>query len=305
MTKKREPNEKPSVSIIGAGRMGGALAVALSLAGYPVLATVARRLSRARRIAEQVGPRTIALSKGKLSKLPPSDLILIATPDDMIESVAAELADAQKELPETRTVLHTSGALSSTVLASLAAVGFHTGSLHPLVSISDLTSGSRHLRGNFFCVEGHSMAQKLAGLIVSDLGGQAFSVKPKDKALYHAAAVLSSGHLTALFDIAIQMLKDCGLSRRQAREILLPLVQSTVTNLSTMEPAEALTGTFARGDVATVKKHLAAIQGESSDALAAYIVLGRRSLSLAKRKIPTAARQKIAALLDRAGEGIK
>jgi predicted short-subunit dehydrogenase-like oxidoreductase (DUF2520 family) len=65
---------------------------------------------------------------------------------------------------------------------------------------------------------------------------------------------------------------------------LLPLVASTVANLSLKEPVDALTGTFARGDVATVERHLAAIEKESlPEALAAYVLLGRRSLSLAKQ----------------------
>lgn len=196
-------------------------------------------------------------------------------------------------------MLHTSGALSSTVLSPLAEKGIETGSLHPLVSISDPNSGS-NLRGAFFCVEGSRAARRIARQIVRDLGGHSFSIKPQKKPLYHAAAVMASGHVTALFDVAIEVLADCGLSRRRAREVLLPLLKSAVTNLAGMEPELALTGTFARGDVATVERHLVALENQASPlALATYILLGRRSLALANQvKLTTATVNQISALLS-------
>ena len=297
----RKARERPAISIVGAGRMGGALALSLGAHGYSVQALMTRRLSHARRVAGFLGPRTIALSDMDLDKLPPSDLILIATPDDLIASVAGKLANAQKGVRGDRTVLHTSGALSSTVLSPLAEAGFKTGSLHPLVSISDAVSGAKNLRAAFFCLEGDHAALRIARRIVDDLGGRAFSIEPGNKALYHAAAVMASGHMTALFDIALEMLVRCGLSRRRAREVLLPLVQSAVANLAVMEPAQALTGTFARGDLTTVQGHLAVLEKQALPAaLAAYILLGQRSLSLVKKKAKASTSAQISRLLKRA-----
>lgn len=291
MTKEnRKAGKETSVSIIGAGRMGGALALALTAAGYSVEAVVARRLSRARRLSALMGSLTLPFSEKHLAALPPSDLLIIATPDDVIPSVALSLAKAQRHSPSHRIVLHTSGALSSQALSPLAGLGLSTGSLHPLVSISDSINGAAKLRGAYFCLEGERAALRFARRVVGDLGGRSFSVEPRNKALYHAAAVMASGNMTALFDIATEMLADCGLSRRRAREVLLPLVESAVANLALLEPARALTGTFARGDVSTVQKHLAAIRTQSSPAaLAAYVLLGQRSLELAKQKKPTVA----------------
>ena len=89
--------------------------------------------------------------------------------------------------------------------------------------------------------------------------------------------------MVALFDIAAEMLAQCGLNRREAQRVLMPLVESTMKNLLHADPAQALTGSFARGDLATVKRHLAVLEGdELRDALAAYKLLGHRSLQLAK-----------------------
>jgi predicted short-subunit dehydrogenase-like oxidoreductase (DUF2520 family) len=117
--------------------------------------------------------------------------------------------------------------------------------------------------------------------IVRDLGGQSFSIRSKDKPLYHAAAVMVSGNVVALFDVALEMLMHCGLSRKTARNILTPLIVSTVRSLETKDPAQALTGTFSRGDVETVKRHLAALKDKKpAGALELYRLLGRRSLKL-------------------------
>lgn len=91
----------------------------------------------------------------------------------------------------------------------------------------------------------------------------------------------------ALFDIALEMLARCGLSNGRARKVLMPLMESNLANLSTSDPSQSLTGTFARGDMEIVKKHIAAMKKQGlHQALAAYILLGQRSLALAKQRNP-------------------
>jgi predicted short-subunit dehydrogenase-like oxidoreductase (DUF2520 family) len=288
--KAQSQGGKPSVAIVGPGRLGFALAVALRASGYPILAFVSRRAEHARKAARLFNRSeklVRPLAVDQISQLPPSDLVLIATPDDAIEETARRLAECERGTPgggRRRTVLHTSGALSSGVLAPLAQAGFHTGSLHPLVSVSESSAGAKALRGAFFCLEGDKTALKLAGRIVSDLGGASFSIRPEKKPLYHAAAVMASGHVVALFDLATEMLAACGLDHKSARRILLRLLESAVGNLKVSDPVRALTGTFSRGDVATVQRHLSALsQGELAEALAVYKLLGLRSIELAQK----------------------
>src|SRR2546425_11842278 len=272
---------KVTVSIIGTGRLGTALALALTSHGYSVQALVSRRLSQAQKARRLLGGKALALSENQLNQWPASRLVLISTPDDVIAEVAGNLAKSQEGMPRDRTALHTSGALSSEVLTPLAEVGFHVGSLHPLVSVSDSVSGVISLGGAFYCLEGDDAAVRVARMLVRDLGARSFAIDSRKKALYHAAAVMASGHVVALFDIATEMLTRCGLNEANARRVLLPLVESTVRNLSSSEPARALTGTFARGDLATVRRHLAALSSDTlEDALVAYRLLGQRSLRL-------------------------
>ena len=295
---------RPSVSIIGAGRVGTALGLALKAANYRVEIVVTRHRVSARRAATLIGPQTVGLAEAQLDRLSRSQvasfnrasLIIIATPDDSIAPLTKRLATvfrfksiglARREKSTPTVALHTSGALSSEVLKPLRKLGFAIGSLHPLLSISDPKSGAVLFSRAFFSVEGDARAVRLARSTVHNLGGQTFSIPADAKALYHAAALTASPNIIALFDIALEMLSSCGLSRGRAQQVLLPLVESTLANLKLQDPRRALTGPFERGDAATIRKHIAAMKSANlHDALAAYALLGRRSLALAKNQQP-------------------
>src|SRR5258706_1083929 len=127
-----------SVSIIGAGRLGTALGLALKAAGYQIEVVVARRPSAARRAGKVFGPKTLALSAFQLGSLAlpqeeilnQSSLVLVTTPDDVIEPLAKQLAGIFSRKPirtqkravaPRRVILHTSGALSSAALKPMQA----------------------------------------------------------------------------------------------------------------------------------------------------------------------------------------
>ena len=281
---KRPVGRRFTISIIGSGRLGTALALALSKAGHSVESLVARRQSSSRKASRLLQHKPLALSKNKLTSIPASQILLITTPDDIIEKLATELANAARTDTGRRTVFHTSGALSSSVLRPLAESGFNVGSLHPLVSVSEPILGAEALKNSFWCLEGDASALRIAQTLLRSLDGHSFSVSAENKPLYHAAALMVSGHLTALVDLAIEMLASCGLSQSQARRALLPLVQSAVGNLQIAAPATALTGPFARGDVATVERHLCALSNLDRHFLEVYKILGRHSLVLARKR---------------------
>jgi predicted short-subunit dehydrogenase-like oxidoreductase (DUF2520 family) len=261
--------------------MGTALARALLGCGYEVRALVSLKAAHARRAAVRAGVDALALGAGELERLPAAGLLLITTPDDAVALTAERLA-AISTLNR-GVVLHASGALSSEVLAPLRARGFGVGSMHPLASVSEAKAGAESLRRAFYCVEGDAAATRLARRVVRDLGGETFTISPDDKALYHAAAVLAAGHVVALFDVALDTLRRCGLRERRARAVLLPLLRSVAANLAQHTSARALTGSFARTDVETVRKHLRALGAlKDSDALAVYKLLGAHSLKLAE-----------------------
>ncbi|MFN6964022.1 MAG: Rossmann-like and DUF2520 domain-containing protein [Pyrinomonadaceae bacterium] len=265
-------------SIIGIGRLGGALALALADAGGEIEALVSRDPRSAAAIAGRLRPRPAVHSLESEFALG-CDVVLITTADQSIRRAADALSG---KLGKGAVVLHTSGSLPSTELEELKASGCVIGSLHPLVSVSSADTGRRAFGGVYFCVEGDAGAVRAGRRIAKMLGGRAFTVSTAKKPLYHLAAVASAGHLVALADVAFTLMTAAGLARSEARKILLPLMRSTLANLSVQETANALTGTFARGDAAALERQIASL-GEDASALEAEIFydLAMRSLDIA------------------------
>ena len=269
-----------SVAIIGLGRVGGALALSLPPEKYSVTGLVSREWT------DEVAALAGRLGSARL--IPPDDLaeglktdiVFFTTQDTELREAIAEYRGWINDA----VVLHTSGSTPSSILDSLREGHNKIGSLHPLVSISRAELGPERFPGAYICVEGDPEAVEIGREIVKDLGGKPFCIETKFKTLYHAAAVTACGHLVALFDAAIEMMTDCGLSAKDSTEILLPLVSSTVSNLGRQSTAEALTGTFARADSETFTRHLAALNAiDSDELLEIYLLLGERSLELAAK----------------------
>jgi len=270
-----------SVSIIGVGRVGGAIALSLPKDKYSIEKLVVHGHSNVDSlIAGLPNPPDVTTldALGDVS----SDVIFITTQDSHIVAAAGALA---KKVMSSPIVFHTSGSYSSSILDELKKAGSRTGSVHPLVSISKPELGPERFRNAFFCVEGEPAAVEMGKQIVADLGGRPFSIDTKFKTLYHASAVTACGHLVALFDAAVEMMTKCGLSADESKNILMPLVTSTVQNLNEQSTAAALTGTFARADIETFTRHLTALnENVSDDLLEIYLLLGERSLELATKQ---------------------
>ena len=280
----RLENKERSVSIIGAGRLGTAMGLALRRRGWTIELVVSRTQAGARSAVEILGTGE-PLGIDELKIYPTSTLILITTPDDEIEATSKRLAVLIPGEHGRGIVLHTSGALSSNALKGLSEAGAAVGSIHPLLSVSDPVTGADELSQAWFCVEGDRVAEELAVSIVELLGARSFRIESGDKALYHAAAVMSAGHVVALLDLAIDMLGRCGLPAQEAIKAIVPLVQSAVRNVESKGTTEALTGSFARADVETIRRHLAALKDAGlEDAFSAYSTLGVRSLKIAEAR---------------------
>jgi predicted short-subunit dehydrogenase-like oxidoreductase (DUF2520 family) len=269
------------VCIIGVGNLGGSLALSLDQAGYNIREFVVRHPRLARRLKKHFLPNVSIVSSTKVRAIE-SNIVFISTDDPEIENVAEQISPFV--IPR-QTVFHTSGSLSSLVLYKLRSNGASTGSIHPLISISDPFRGASQFDGSFWCVEGDGPAVSLGKRIIRAVGGKPFSVDTSMKPLYHAAAVTAAGHVTAVSDMAVQMMIACGLDESSARRILLPLLGSTVENLKHQRAEQALTGTFARLDVKAFERHLLACEKNlSRDIVRLYLELGGRSLDLVERR---------------------
>ena len=157
--------------------------------------------------------------------------------------------------------LHVSGAQSADVLVSLGEAGYATGALHPLSTVADPIEGAKRLKGSFFAFEGSQAARAAASEIVTAAEGRLLDLHAADRARYHAACVFASNYVVACAAVAVRTLAGAAqISEAEAASALKPLWEGAAANLSDAGLPEALTGPIARGDVATVQKHLSDLE---------------------------------------------
>jgi predicted short-subunit dehydrogenase-like oxidoreductase (DUF2520 family) len=153
--------------------------------------------------------------------------------------------------------LHLSGELSTDALAPLYHRGYAIGSMHPLMAVADPWLAGDRLVGAAFAMTGDPVANTAARRLVSALGGVPLTIAATQRPLYHAAAVVASNYLVALTGAAVRMLVEAGVDDEDAVRALLPLLRGTLDNIQQLGVRAAVTGPIARGDVDTVRLHLA------------------------------------------------
>jgi predicted short-subunit dehydrogenase-like oxidoreductase (DUF2520 family) len=156
--------------------------------------------------------------------------------------------------------------------------------MHPLQSFADVETAVQALPGSFFFLEGDAEAVDLLRSLVISIDGRPVPLASSSKALYHAAACAASNYLVTLVDYAAALLGKAGVPDDVALPALLPLVAGTVRNLEAVGLPDALTGPIARGDLGTVRAHLAALRRAPGDLVRLYVALARKTVEVALRK---------------------
>lgn len=214
--------------VVGPGRAGGALSLALAQVGWRLLPPIRH------------GDPLSAAAAGV-------DAVLIATPDGAVAGVAARIDPV-----DTTTVLHCAGSLGLDVLAPHRL----RASVHPLMTLPSAAEGAARLHGGWFALAGSEpQADALAAELVDDLGGRWFRVDDDHRALYHAAAVIASNHVVALLGQVERVAAGAGVPMGA----FFDLIRASVDNVEQLGPRRALTGPVARGDWDTVARHVAAL----------------------------------------------
>ena len=271
---------KQTIAIVGAGKVGSALALLLRQQGYPLTGLAIHKNAADERLVKDLGapvtrrPEEITLK---------ADVVFITTPDRLILPVAAEIG-ARGGFRAGQTVLHTSGAQPADDLRAAREAGAFVASMHPLQSFPHVDMAIAHLPGSYFALEGDPPAVRVAEELIGALGGRCMALASQDKPLYHAAACIASNYLVSLMHLATGLYQRFGLSRQEAFQALLPLVNGTINNLTQLTPAEALTGPIARGDAPTVESHLTALAELGATERELYRVLARYTVQVALEK---------------------
>jgi predicted short-subunit dehydrogenase-like oxidoreductase (DUF2520 family) len=265
-------NKRPSLGIVGAGKVGSTLARLWYGEGYRITAVYSPTNDHALTLAEQVNA---AITASPSEVVDVSDMTLLTVPDDRIEFVAEGLKNSEVI---GRAVVHTSGVRDSSVLASLAEHGAMTGSLHPVFPFANVEMALANLPGSAFAVEAdvEPLRQWLTELVLA-LDGRVLEIPKGYKALYHAALAIASNYTVTLYAVAEQLLLQLGIGQEDADHALNPLVAATVENLRTQGVPGALTGPLVRADIHTITAHLEALGQVEERLKDIYISLARLS----------------------------
>jgi predicted short-subunit dehydrogenase-like oxidoreductase (DUF2520 family) len=264
------------VGVVGAGRLGTALATALREAGMHV-----------------EGPA----GRGEVPR--GCEAIVLCVPDAEISAAAATVAGAAP------LVGHTSGA---TRLDALAPASGGVFGLHPLQTFpgrapSEAGSAERAptatapsperapsalaaFAGAGCAVAGTTPAAlDFAVRLAELLGMTPFEIDDEGRAAYHAAASVASNFTVTLLAAAERIAAGAGLAPHEARALLAPLVRRTVASVAELGPWRALTGPIARGDDATVEAQRRALEDAAPELLDLFDELVRHTRALAGHEV--------------------
>ena len=261
---------KGTLALVGPGRAGATIALALAARGYRVVGVAGRALDAASTLSAaaclDAEPRfTSQVGRG-------ASLVVVATPDAAIESAAATIAPS---LEPDSLVVHLAGSRGLAVFDELRRLrpDVRVAALHPLQSLPSTTAGLDRLPGSWAAVAGDPEVERIAELLEL----RPFRVDDDERERYHAAAVVASNHVVALLGQVERLAAAAGVPF----EVFAPLVRASVANAFELTPRRALTGPVARGDLATVEGHLAAMDPGERDA---YRALAREAARLVERR---------------------
>lgn len=262
------------IGVVGAGRVGAVLAAALRAAGHDVVAVAGESPASRTRI-ETLLPGVRVDKPSAVARS--CDLLLLTVPDDMLGNVVTMLS-ASGAIRAGQRVVHTSGKHGLAVLQPAADLGAEVLAMHPAMTFTGTDVDLGRLAGCVYGVTATLDTHQLARDLVADLGGTIVWVPEDRRTLYHAGLAHGANHLVTLVTQAMDLLSASGAEDPAAT--LRPLLNAALDNALSYGSA-ALTGPVVRGDVETVRAHLADIATSSPETLESYVVMARATANRA------------------------
>lgn len=257
-----------SVGVVGAGRVGTALAVALSRAGHRITAASAVSDASRERVDRYLTGTPVLQPEDVVDR---ADLVLLTVPDDALPGLVRGLAATGAPLAG-RMLVHASGRHGLAVLEPAVRQGALPLALHPVMTFTGRPDDADRLVGISFGVTAPPVLRPAAEVLVMEMGGEPVFIAEADRDLYHAALAGAANHLVTQVVQAEVLLAKAGVG--QPARMLGPLLSAALDNALRFGDA-ALTGPVARGDADTVAGHVAALRAEAPEALPVYLALAR------------------------------
>jgi predicted short-subunit dehydrogenase-like oxidoreductase (DUF2520 family) len=281
-----------NLGFIGAGRVGTALATSFSAAGYRIVALASRNPQAAETLARRIPGARAVRDPAAVAGL--ADLVFLTVPDDAIAAVTSRLPWRPG-----MGCVHCSGAAGLEVLRAAAEHGAETGGFHPLRMFGNPGEAIASLQGTAVAIAGSERLLPRLEEIARRIGARSFRLPEDMRALYHASANFVGAFVVALMQETIELWRQLGVDEKDAIAALTPLLRSTADQMERFGTAGGLGSAVARGDVGTIRKHLAALAAHAPESLPIYRLLSLRTIpiALAKGTLPPETAREIEALL--------
>jgi predicted short-subunit dehydrogenase-like oxidoreductase (DUF2520 family) len=266
-----------TLGFIGAGPVGTTFGVCLSLQGYKVIGVSDISFAAAERFVKLVpGSRAYENSQALADA---ADVVFITTADDFISKVSFDLKWRKGQV-----VVHCSGASTVQALESAEHHGAFVGSIHPCQSFASIEQAIENLPGSTFAIEAEEPPKSILTAMAHSLKGDIVYLTSEDKMLYHAAAAIACNYFVTIEKLATDLWKNFGKTPGDGIKAYMPLLKGTLANIATAGFPKCLTGPIARGDVATIRRHLAALEKSAPEILPLYRQLGLFTIPVGQAK---------------------
>ncbi|MCQ2491484.1 MAG: DUF2520 domain-containing protein [Lachnospiraceae bacterium] len=265
------------IGFIGAGNVGCSLGRyfrfhQLEVAGY---------YSRTAESAKEAAQLTKTAQFDTIEELVKTcDTLFLTVPDGQIGPVWNQI----KAFPiEGKSICHCSGSLSTEIFSDIHETGAYGYSIHPMFPFNSKTISYESLQEALITVEGCEEGRDEMVRLFESFGNTVKVIEANAKTAYHAAAVMVSNQVVALFEMATDLLSDCGFSEEEALMAFKPLALKNLNNILAVGTTKALTGPVERNDVQTIEKHLQVFDDEQKDV---YKACSKMLMHITKRKYP-------------------
>lgn len=284
------PPSSFDLALVGAGRVGTAVAHLLRQRGHRVVGVASRTSSSAEAAAARLQAPVVAPGD-----LPSCDVVLMGVPEAALRSTVDAIADGAAD----RVLVHLAGSAGIEPLAHARNAAARC-ALHPVQACPDVDTAVARLPGSAWGVTCSSGASAWAHrLITEDLGGAPVDVAERDRPLWHAAAVTTSNGIAALMGTGEALLAAIGVAFPD--RVLGPIAAGTVANARDAGGgAIALTGPIVRGEHDVIRAHLDAVRHRAPDAMSSYVHTLRSIVTraTASQRIDAATADSLMALLE-------
>lgn len=244
------------IVLIGAGNVGFHLGKKLHDSGLEIEQVYSRKISKAKRLAKIIKCQAI---KNLDDISIDAELYILAVPDSAIEKVVSDLSN---KIPNSKLVVHTSGATPSTVLKPYFK---NYGIFYPLQTFS---IGREVDFANIpICVDSNLKKHRtLLEKLGKRISLKVYQINDRERAILHVAAVFVNNFSNNLFTIGEKITSTENLPF----DILKPLIKETVDKISQHSPTEMQTGPAKRGDHTTIDLHIKYLEKKFPEFIEVY-----------------------------------